>query len=61
MIGIVWHGVKEEEQCFGVGSPPCVDFTFLFQKFRAQKVDPQVVWQRRIEVEVLLRFCVRSL
>ena len=39
-----------------VGSPPCIEFTDLFQNLRAHKGDPQVVRQRRIEAEILLRF-----
>ena len=48
--------IKEEEPHLVVGSPPCIKFKDLFQNLRAHKVDPQVVRQRRIEAEILLRF-----
>ena len=48
--------IKEEEPYLVVGSPLCIEFTDLFWKLRAHKVDPQVVRQRRIEAEILLRF-----
>ena len=48
--------IKEEEPYLVVGSPLCIEFTDLFRNLRAHKVDPQVVRQRRIEAEILLRF-----
>ena len=48
--------IKEEEPYLVVDSPPRIEFTDLFRNSRAHKVDPQVVRERRIEAQVLLRF-----